>query len=90
MRFLSEGYAALKPGAVALDRRVEEAAKTFRCIQLRRFREISIPALQPSFAGAILLIVAIAKELPITLLLTPLGEQTLAYRIFMLSRGRLT
>ena len=28
------------------------------------------------------MIVAIAKELPITLLLTPLGEQTLAYRIF--------
>ena len=83
MRFLSEGYAALKPGVVALDRRVEEAAKTLGASSWRRFREISIPALQPSlFAGAILLIVAIAKELPITLLLTPLGEQTLAYRIF--------
>lgn len=83
MRFLSEGYAALKPGIVALDRRVEEAATTLGASAWRRFREISLPALSPSLVAAtVLLVVAIAKELPITLLLTPLGQQTLAYRIF--------
>ena len=83
MRFLSEGYAALKPGVVALDRRVEEAARTLGASSLRRFTKVSFPALRPSIvAGGVLLTVAIAKELPITLLLTPLGEQTLAYRIF--------
>ncbi len=83
MRFLSEGYAAIKPGVVALDRRIEDAARILGASTLRRFTKVSLPALGPSIAaGAVLLIVAIAKELPITLLLTPLGEQTLAYRIF--------
>ena len=30
----------------------------------------------------ILIFLAIAKELPLTLLLTPLGQHTLAYRLF--------
>ena len=34
------------------------------------------------FTAYCLLFIAIAKELPITLMLTPLGRQTLAYRIF--------
>ena len=83
MRFLSEGYAALKPGIVALDPRVEEAAKTLGASSFKRFWLIVVPQVRPSIVAAlILLVVAIAKELPITLLLTPLGEQTLAYRIF--------
>ena len=83
MRFLSEGYAALKPAIVNLDLRQEESAKTLGASPKRIFQKITLPALKPGLQAAyLLLFIAIAKELPITLMLTPLGKQTLAYRIF--------
>ena len=83
MRFLSEGYAAIKPAVLRLDLRHEESAQTLGASPMRIFQSITLPALSPGLvAGYTLLFIAIAKELPITLMLTPLGEQTLAYRIF--------
>lgn len=83
VRFLSEGYAAIKPAVLRLDLRHEESAQTLGATPRRIFREITLPALAPGmFAAYCLLFIAIAKELPITLMLTPLGRQTLAYRIF--------
>ena len=83
MRYLSEGYAAIKPTVLRLDLRHEESAQTLGASPGRIFRTITLPALSPGLvAGYTLLFIAIAKELPITLMLTPLGEQTLAYRIF--------
>jgi iron(III) transport system permease protein len=83
VRFLSEGYAAIKPAVLRLDLRHEESAQTLGASRGRIFREITLPALTPGmFTAYCLLFIAIAKELPITLMLTPLGRQTLAYRIF--------
>ena len=83
MRFLSEGYAALKPAFLSLDLRHEESAQTLGATPWRIFRRITLPAIKPGMKAAyLLLFIAIAKELPITLMLTPLGKQTLAYRIF--------
>ena len=83
VRFLSEGYAAIKPAVLRLDLRHEETAQTLGASRPRIFREITLPALAPGmFTAYCLLFIAIAKELPITLMLTPLGRQTLAYRIF--------
>ena len=82
MRFLSEGYAALKPAFLSLDLRHEESAQTLGATPWRIFRRITLPAIKPGMKAAyLLLFIAIAKELPITLMLTPLGKQTLAYRI---------
>lgn len=83
MRFLSEGYAALKPAILNLDLRHEESAQSLGATPWRIFQKITLPAIKPGMKAAyLLLFIAIAKELPITLMLTPLGKQTLAYRIF--------
>ena len=83
VRFLSEGYAAIKPAVLRLDLRHEESARTLGASPSKIFKRITLPALAPGmFAAYCLLFIAIAKELPITLMLTPLGRQTLAYRIF--------
>ena len=83
MRFLGEGYAALKPAILGLDLRQEESARSLGASRWRTFRSVTWPALAPGAAAAFLLLfLSIAKELPITLMLTPIGEQTLAYRVF--------
>lgn len=83
MRFLAEGYAALKPSILALDLRQEESAKSLGASSWRRLTQVTLPLLFPGVAAAFLLLfVSIAKELPVTLMLTPTGVQTLAYRVF--------
>ena len=83
MRFLSEGYAAMKPAFLRVDLRQEESARVLGGSPVRIFRHITWPTISPGVAAAyLLLFLAIAKELPITLMLTPLGQQTLAYRVF--------
>jgi iron(III) transport system permease protein len=83
MRFLAQGYAALKPAILALDIRQEESAKSLGASTMRRLQKITLPALGPGIRAAFLLLfLSIAKELPVTLMLTPVGKQTLAYRIF--------
>ena len=83
MRFLAEGYAALKPAVLSLDIRQEESAKMLGAGPMRRWWKVTLPLLAPGFGAAyLLLFLSIAKELPVTLMLTPTGYQTLAYRVF--------
>ena len=68
---------------LGLDLRQEESARSRGASRWRTFRSVTWPALAPGAAAAFLLLfLSIAKELPITLMLTPIGEQTLAYRVF--------
>lgn len=83
MRFLAMAYDAMKPVILRIDPRLDESARSLGAGPLRRFFRITLPQLAPGVAAAYLLVfLALAKELPITLMLTPLGSQTLAYRIF--------
>jgi iron(III) transport system permease protein len=83
MRFLSQAYAALSPAIQRLDVRQEESARSLGAGRWRRFRTISAPALTPgALAAMTLLFLSIAKELPITYMLLPLGHTTLAFRVF--------
>ncbi len=83
MRFLAEGYAALKPAILRLDPRQEEIARSLGASPWRRLRRVALPQLAPGFAAAYALIfLAIVKELPITMMLLPSGHTTLAYRVF--------
>lgn len=83
MRFLSQGYAAIKPSILRLDAAQIEAARSLGANSSRAFRSITLPAIKPSMLAAYALVfLSIAKELPITLMLIPLGHTTLAYRIF--------
>jgi iron(III) transport system permease protein len=83
MRFLSQGYAAIKPSILRLDVTQIEAARSLGATPWRGFKSITLPTIRPSMLAAYALVfLSIAKELPITLMLIPLGHTTLAYRIF--------
>ena len=83
MRFLSQGYAAVKPAIVRVDTRLVDAARSLGAGTLRRLRHVWLPSMAPGLLAAyLLLFIAVAKELPVTLMLLPPGKQTLAYRIF--------
>lgn len=83
MRFLSQGYAAVRPAIGAVDRRMLEAARSLGVTRLRRLARVWLPAMAPGLSAAyLLLFISVAKELPVTLMLLPAGSQTLAYRIF--------
>ncbi|MEE2789940.1 MAG: ABC transporter permease subunit, partial [Myxococcota bacterium] len=83
MRFLSQAYASLKPTMQRLDIRQSESARILGATPTRRWFQVTLPAMSPGLIAAFtILFLSIAKELPITLMLIPLGQTTLAYRIF--------
>jgi iron(III) transport system permease protein len=83
MRFLAMAHDAMEPVVTRLDPRLSEAARGLGAGRGRRLREVELPQILPGVRAAwILIFLAIAKELPLTLLLTPLGQHTLAYRLF--------
>ena len=83
MRFLAMAHDALEPAMTRLDPRLTEAARSLGAQRARRLWRVELPQVLPGLRAAwILIFLAIAKELPLTLLLTPLGQHTLAYRLF--------
>lgn len=84
VRFLAEGFAALKTSILQLDPRQEESARVLGASRARWLGRIALPALAPGIAAsALLLFLAILKELPVTLLLGgAVGLRTLAFRVW--------
>lgn len=83
-RFLPEAFAPLKTAVLHLDQRQLDTARTLGAPLLRRLHAIHLPALAPgTAAAAVLVFVAILKELPITLLLGgAMGLTPLSYRVW--------
>ena len=70
-------------GVATIDRRLEEAAQTLGAGRLRRFLRIEAPLMAPALAaGGGLVLLSTMKELPATLLASPIGFETLATRIW--------
>lgn len=84
MRFLAEGYGSLKAAVLQLDPRHEATARTLAVGRTRWLRRIVLPQVAPGAAAAfVLLLLALLKELPITLLLGgAMGLRTLAFRVY--------
>ncbi len=62
---------------------LHDAARTLGAGPARRFATIDLPVMGPGLlAGAGLVLLSVMKELPISLLISPLGFSTLATRIF--------
>jgi iron(III) transport system permease protein len=58
---------------------MEEAARSLGNAPLRVFRRVTLPLVQPGMrAGAALVFLTAMKELPATLILAPIGFNTLA------------
>ena len=67
----------------AVGTRFDEVAQTLQADQKRRLRTIDVPLMMPGvLAGGGLVMLSVMKELPATLLLAPLGFETLSTRIW--------
>jgi iron(III) transport system permease protein len=80
------GAQSLRTAQVAVGsvpRRLDESARVLGAGRLRRFATVELPLMLPGLAaGAGLVLLSTMKELPITLLTSPLGFETLATRIW--------
>jgi iron(III) transport system permease protein len=67
----------------AVPRRLDESARVLGAGRVRRFGTVDLPLMLPGLAaGGGLVMLSTMKELPITLLVAPLGFNTLATRIW--------
>ena len=81
-------FAALAMGTTliavqAVPPRLRDAAHTLGASPRRRLRTVDVPVMAPGlFAAGGLVLLSTMKELPITLILAPIGFQTLSTKIF--------
>lgn len=79
----TQSLRAAQVAVAAVPRRLDESARVLGAGRLRRFGTIELPLMVPGLAaGGGLVLLSTMKELPITLLVAPLGFQTLATRIW--------
>jgi iron(III) transport system permease protein len=86
VRFLAVGFGPIDAAMHRVTRHMEEAAIVLGTSGWRMLARIHVPLLKSGIAtGAILVIVDVMKEMPITLMTRPFGWDTLAVRIFELT-----
>jgi iron(III) transport system permease protein len=81
--FLAESLGPIRGALHQVPRRLEEAARTLGETPTGAFFRVTFPLLwRGAAAGGALAFIGAVKELPITLLLAPMGYSTLATRVF--------
>lgn len=85
-RFLTAGYNAAAGGMAQVSPQIDAAAKMLGAAPARLVREIHWPMARASvLAGAAIVAIDIAKELPATLILRPFNFETLSTQIYRLA-----
>lgn len=83
IRFLPQAVGGARAGILRADPGLEEAARGLGHSRFVVFRRITLPLAAPGVAaGATLVFLTAMKELPATLILKPIGFETLATRIW--------
>ena len=83
VRFLPQALAGASSALQTVDPRLEEAARGLGRSQLRAVMRVTAPLAAPGIlAGGALVFLSTMKELPATLLLRPIGFDTLATEIW--------
>ncbi|MFQ5350864.1 MAG: ABC transporter permease, partial [Thermoanaerobaculia bacterium] len=83
IRFLPEALAAARAALAAVPARLEEAARSLGRRPAQVLREITLPLMRRGLlAGLGLVFLTSMKELPATLILRPIGFDTLATRVW--------
>lgn len=81
--FLAESLGPVRGALYQVPKRLEEAARTLGETPARAFFRVTFPLLwRGAAAGGALAFIGAVKELPLTLLLAPMGYATLATRVF--------
>ncbi len=83
VRFLPQGVGSARAAVLRIDPRVEEAARSLGGTPWSVLRTITLPLLSPGLmSAAVLVSLTTMKELPATLLLSPIGFETLATQVW--------
>jgi len=81
--FVPQAVSSLRVSLLQIPHHLEEAARGLGCKPWEAFRAISLPLMQPGvLAGAGLVFLTVMKELPATLILSPIGYRTLAVAVW--------
>ena len=87
VRFLPQAVGATRAAVLGIDDALIDASKTLDAGRLETFRRITLPLIAPGLvAGGILVFLTTMKELPVTLMLKPVGMDTLVYIIWEAQR----
>lgn len=83
IRFMPQAIGGLRAALGTAGPRMEEAGRMLGDGPVRAFARLTLPYLRPAFvAGAALVFLTVVKELPLALLLAPIGFETLATEIW--------
>lgn len=83
VRFMPEALGATRSALLQVNPNTEEAARSIGAGPLRTFGRVTLPQMVPGVsAGMLLVFLTAMKELPITILLSPIGFDTLATEIW--------
>jgi iron(III) transport system permease protein len=83
VRFMPQAVGGIRAGLSQAGRGLEEAGRTLGDGPVQAFTRLTLPALRPAFvAGGVLVFLTVIKELPLALLLAPIGFDTLATEIW--------
>lgn len=84
IHYLPAGLQSMEAALQQVNPNLEEAARNLGAKGIRTFMQITFPLVRKGFLGAWLLMFLLCmKELPATLLLRPIGFDTLAVRIWL-------
>ena len=87
VRFFPQGLSGVESALETVSPRQEEAARSLGLGPLRALAVVTVPLVRPGvLAGAALVFLSAMKELPATLLLRPIGFDTLATEIWGLTQ----
>ncbi|MBL0044092.1 MAG: iron ABC transporter permease [Flavobacteriales bacterium] len=87
VRFLALASQPLRAGLKQQPKAMDEAAHLLGSSPWRTFRQVNLPLLRPAIiAAALLVLMEVVKELPLTLILRPFNFDTLSTKVFELAR----
>lgn len=87
VRFLALAGQPLRAGLAQQQRSLDESARMLGASPLRTFMSVNMPLLRPALiAAALLVLMEVVKELPLTMILRPFDFDTLSTRVFELAR----
>ncbi len=83
VRFLPQVVGTTRTSVLQVDEKLPEAARTLNASQIETFRRVTLPLIAPGVvAGGVLVFLTTMKELPATLMLQPIGTETLVTLIW--------
>ena len=83
VRFLPQAVGTVRSSVLQVEDETIEAARTLNAGRFESFRRVTLPLIAPGMvAGAVLVFLTTMKELPMTLMLRPIGMETLVIKVW--------